>query len=71
MELPITLDDLTEELTAILPGCDIIIDEETDEVIIRTNCREGINGELERLEEEIDPEDAVFFGEELDLEDSE
>jgi hypothetical protein len=71
MDLPITLDDLTDELSDLLPGCDILIDEETDEIIVRTNRREGLNGELERIEEEIDPDDAIFGGEELNLPDDE
>lgn len=52
MDLPLTIDDLKEQLQEILPGCDFDVDEDTDEIIIRTNHREGANGDLEPIEKD-------------------
>lgn len=52
MTNPITLEELKEHIRELLPEVDIDVDEETDEVIIFTNHREGISGELEELDDD-------------------
>ena len=60
--IPMTLDELKEAIRAIIPGADF--DETPDgEIAIFTGLAEDLNGDLEPIEEDIDPELEEEFGE--------
>jgi hypothetical protein len=59
--IPMTLDELKEAILAIIPGADF--DETPDgEIAIFTGLVEDLNGELEPIEEDFDPELEEEFG---------
>jgi hypothetical protein len=56
-----TLDDLKEAIREIIPGADFMETPE-GEIAIFTNLAEDLNGELEEVEEDFDPELEEDFG---------
>ena len=60
-DIPSTLEELKELILALIPGADFSVDENTEEIIIYTNLIEDINGDLEELDEDYDPEDVEFL----------
>lgn len=61
MDTPTTFDELKEAIRELIPGANFDVDEDTEEIIIHTNRREGINGELEEVDEDFDPDEEDSF----------